>query len=102
MPGACLSNATGWTGSPVRETLQQRHSSTITMRRVLAFVLLVALGGLIGAAAVLPAWAVDAPTCRDLERRFEMIKANAAPAQLSLALFPAADGGCVSLARRWP
>jgi ankyrin repeat protein len=59
-----------------------------------------ALSIAVGAAAVLPARAVDAPTCRELERRYEMIKANAAPAQLSLALFPAADGGCVPLARR--
>jgi len=50
--------------------------------------------------ASVPARAVDAPTCRDLERRFELIKAAATPAQLSLALFPAADGGCVALARR--
>jgi ankyrin repeat protein len=77
-----------------------RHLSTIIMRRILGSGCLVVLCGLAGAAAVLPARAADAPTCRELERRFELTKANAVPAQLSLALFPAADGGCVPLARR--
>jgi ankyrin repeat protein len=77
-----------------------RHLSTIIMRRILGSGCLVVLSGLAGAAAVLPALAADAPTCRELERRFELTKADAVPAQLSLALFPAADGGCVPLARR--
>jgi len=73
---------------------------TIIMRRVLGSGCLVVLCGLAGAAAMWPAYAADAPTCRELERRFELTKATAVPAQLSLALFPAADGGCVPLARR--
>jgi ankyrin repeat protein len=63
--------------------------------RIVAFCLLAAVAG-----SAVPVRAAEAPTCRDLERRFETIKTDATPAQLSLALFPAADGGCMALARR--
>ena len=53
-------------------------------RRIVAFCLLAAAAG-----ATSSVRAAEAPTCRDLERRFETIKADATPAQLSLALFPA-------------
>jgi uncharacterized protein len=82
------------------ERWEQHHLSTIIMGRILRSGCLVALCGLACASAVPPGRAADAPTCRELERRFELTKANAVQAQLSLALFPAADGGCVPLARR--
>jgi ankyrin repeat protein len=74
--------------------------STIAMLRILGSPWLVALCGLASAVAVLPAQAADAPTCRELERRFDLIKAEITSTQLSLALFAAADSGCVPLARR--
>jgi len=89
-----------WTACGSRESMVVRHLLTIIMRRVPGSGCLVVLCGLAGAAAMWPAYAADAPTCRELERRFELTKATAVPAQLSLALFPAADGGCVPLARR--
>jgi len=55
---------------------------------------------LAAAAGIAPVHATDVPACRDLERRFDLIKADATGAQLSLVLFSAADGGCLSLARR--
>jgi ankyrin repeat protein len=61
---------------------------------------LAAAGLLAALAASLPARAADAPTCRELERRFDLIKAGITSTQLSLALFAASDGGCVPLARR--
>ena len=44
--------------------------------------------------------AADAPSCRDLERRFDPIKTDATPPQLNLTLSAVADAGCVPLARR--
>jgi len=64
-----------------------------TSARIIAFCLWALAAGTSACAA-------EAPSCRDLERRLETIKADATPAQLSLALFPAADGGCAPLARR--
>jgi ankyrin repeat protein len=52
------------------------------------------------AAAAAPAPVAGPPSCRELERRFEQTKADATSAQLNLALFAAADSGCVPLARR--
>ncbi len=47
-----------------------------------------------------PAYAVEAPTCRTLEQRFESLKADITVVQLNVMLFPVADSGCVALARR--
>jgi len=49
---------------------------------------------------ILPARAADSQSCRDLERRFDLMKADATSMQLSLALFAVADAGCLPLARR--
>jgi ankyrin repeat protein len=50
--------------------------------------------------AIVPVHAADAPSCRDLERRFDLIKADATSLQLNLTLFAVADAGCLPLARR--
>src|SRR5713101_6859881 len=62
--------------------------------------LLVAFCLLVVAIAAVPVRTSDAPTCRELERRYDLVKADATSTQLSLALFGAADRGCVPLARR--
>ncbi|MET0923963.1 MAG: ankyrin repeat domain-containing protein, partial [Xanthobacteraceae bacterium] len=49
------------------------------------------------AAAAAPAPVAGPPSCRELERRFEQTKADATSTHL--ALFAAADSGCVPLAR---
>jgi ankyrin repeat protein len=46
------------------------------------------------------AWAVEAATCRELERRFDLIKADLVSIQRNSALFSAADAGCEEFARR--
>src|SRR5260370_27902695 len=74
--------------------------SAIIMRRGLGPPWLIVPCGLAIVAASMPAWAADAPTCRELERRFDLVKAGITSTQLSLALFAASDGGCVPLARR--
>jgi uncharacterized protein len=51
------------------------------------------------AAAAAPAPVAGPPSCGELERRFEQTKADATSTQLNLALFAAADSGCVPLAR---
>src|SRR5712675_2146882 len=68
--------------------------------RVLRSPSLVAAGLLAAVAAFAPARAADAPTCRELDRRFDLVKADISSTQLSLALFAAADAGCVPLGRR--
>src|SRR5882757_2837980 len=68
--------------------------------RVFRSVSLVAARLLVAAATFAPARAADAPTCRELDRRFELVKADITSTQLSLALFAAADAGCVPLGRR--
>jgi uncharacterized protein len=52
------------------------------------------------AAQAAPARVPGAPTCRELERRLDLSKAEATSTQLNLMLFSAADAGCVPLARR--
>ena len=47
-----------------------------------------------------PAQAVEAATCRELERKFNLIKADMISVQLNSALFSAADGGCEEFAGR--
>jgi uncharacterized protein len=54
---------------------------------------------LAGVAAAAPA-TTPAPTCRELERRFDLLARDISPVQLNLLLFSAADSGCVPLARR--
>jgi uncharacterized protein len=68
--------------------------------RLIRPVSLLAAGVLAGAAAIASARAADAPACRELERRFDLIEADVTATQLNLALFGAADGGCVPFARR--
>ena len=70
------------------------------MRRGPSAPWLIVVCGLMVIAAGASARAADAPTCRELERRFDQIKAAITSTQLSLALFSASDGGCVPLARR--
>ncbi len=50
--------------------------------------------------AAAPAQAVEAATCRELGRKFDLIKADMVSAQLNSALFAAADGGCEEFAER--
>jgi ankyrin repeat protein len=46
------------------------------------------------------AQAAEAAPCRELERRYELIKIDTVSVQLNSALFAAADAGCDDLARR--
>ena len=46
------------------------------------------------------AFGVESPTCGELERRFDVVNSNATSTQMNLALFAAADQGCVPLAAR--
>jgi ankyrin repeat protein len=50
--------------------------------------------------ATKPAPAVEAATCRELERKFELIKGDIVSIQRNSALFSAADAGCEEFARR--
>jgi len=50
--------------------------------------------------AAKPAHAVETATCRELERRYGLIKIDIVSVQLNSALFAAADAGCDDLARR--
>ena len=52
------------------------------------------------AAQAAPARVAGAPTCRELERKLDLTKAQATSTQLNLMLFSAADAGCLPLARR--
>ena len=47
-----------------------------------------------------PTHAGDAAQCRELERRYEIIKSDISSPQLNLALFSATDKGCEPLVRR--
>src|SRR4051812_14459384 len=51
------------------------------------------------AAAAAPAGVATAPTCRELERRLDLIKPEAKSTQLNLVLFPAPHSRCPPLAR---
>jgi uncharacterized protein len=51
-------------------------------------------------AAGTPAHGVEGATCRELERRFDLIKVDIVSIQLNSALFAAADAGCDEFARR--
>ncbi len=53
----------------------------------------------IGAVVSAPATAPTV-TCGELERRFDLLKGDITSAQLNTALFAAAEGGCLPLARR--
>lgn len=50
--------------------------------------------------AFCPAHAAEDASCRELERGFDLIKADIVALQLNSALFSAADAGCVEFARR--
>jgi ankyrin repeat protein len=50
--------------------------------------------------AAKPAPAVEAAPCRELERRFDLIKGDIVSTQRNLALFSAGDAGCEEFARR--
>src|SRR4030081_3219365 len=47
-----------------------------------------------------PAPAADTAACRELERKFDLIKPDMVSIQLNAALFSAADAGCEALAQR--
>src|ERR1700682_577113 len=50
--------------------------------------------------AAKPASAAEAAPCRELERKFDLIKADIVSIQRNSALFAAADAGCEEFARR--
>src|SRR3982074_3430548 len=52
------------------------------------------------AASAAPAGVAAAPTCRELERRLDLLKTEASSTEINLVLFAAADSGCMPLARR--
>jgi ankyrin repeat protein len=86
----------------MRETMSAMigGASMSSSVRVVRSTLLVAAGLLTVLSAFSHARAADAPTCRELDRRFDLVKAGITSTQLSLALFAAADAGCGPLARR--
>src|SRR5882724_12663571 len=72
----------------------------ICIARPLRSVRLIATCLMANAAMAAPAQVTSGPTCLELERRLEMLKADATPTQINLLLFSAANAGCVPLARR--
>jgi ankyrin repeat protein len=60
------------------------------------------VGGYLPAQAVLaaPAGMAAGPTCRELERRLDLVRPEANSTGLNLVLFAAVDAGCVPLTRR--
>src|SRR5947209_181232 len=68
----------------------------IAPRIRLAFALAASPGVL---AAAAPAFAAENAACREVERRFELIKPEISSVQLNAVLFQAADKGCLPLAR---
>src|SRR5882724_2343186 len=62
-----------------------------------ALVLALAVAFAVGAAG--PAFAAESPACREIERRFELIKSAMISTQLNATLFAAADKGCEPLTR---
>jgi ankyrin repeat protein len=52
-----------------------------------------------GWAAMRPAHAVESANCRELERRYDLVKADITADQLNSALFSAAEVGCQELVR---
>jgi hypothetical protein len=56
---------------------------------------------LAGLCVAAPAQAIEAATCRELERKlFDLIKPDMVSVKLNAALFAAADAGCEEFARR--
>lgn len=55
---------------------------------------------LVHTASAAPAGAAAAPTCRELERKLDLLKPENNATELNLVLFAAADSGCMPLARR--
>src|SRR5438552_16207073 len=59
------------------------------------------VAGLLAAAlGAPPARAVDAALCRELERKYDLARADITSVQTNSTLFSAAEKGCESLARR--
>src|SRR4051794_28970993 len=71
-----------------------------SISRIVLAASIVAVCLLAHAAAAAPAGVATAPTCRELERRLDLIKPEARSTELNLVLFAAADSGCLPLARR--
>jgi len=92
-----------WTAPAAHETIAWHHvlqamAALNSIRRVvLAGSIFVAS---LPAQAVLAAPAGVAPTCRELERRLDLVRPEANSTGLNLVLFAAADAGCVPLTRR--
>jgi len=92
-----------WTAPTAHETIAWNHvlqamAALNSIRRVvLAGSIFVAS---LPAQAVLAAPAGVAPTCRELERRLDLVRPEANSTGLNLVLFAAADAGCVPLTRR--
>ncbi len=75
------------------------------MKRGLASRLLLSVScavgfSLVGWIAVGPALAVENASCRELERRFDLVKSDIDSIQLNASLFSAADIGCEEFARK--
>src|SRR3954454_23492895 len=49
--------------------------------------------------ASVPAYSAESSACREIERRFELVKPEMTSVQLNATLFQAADKGCEPLAR---
>src|SRR5882724_7557660 len=49
---------------------------------------------------IAPASAAEVASCRELERKFDLIRADIVSVQRNAALFTAASAGCVEFARR--
>jgi uncharacterized protein len=80
-----------------RDTRPMAETSRSGRVRSAVFFAGLVLAGLFAAA---PAQAIEAATCRELERKFDLIKPDMVSVQLNSALFSAADAGCEEFARR--
>src|ERR1700759_3864428 len=72
-----------------------RRSGEIALRRYPVFLWLV---GLAGCSIVSTAHAADSERCRELNRKYELSKAEITAIEVSLTLFSSADGNCINLA----
>jgi uncharacterized protein len=97
--------AVGWTGCMVHGSmvagLPRDHKSMTVARRLCPVRSVLCVAGLALAClcAAEPVRA-EVASCRELERKFDLIKADLVSVQRNAALFAAADAGCEEFARR--
>jgi ankyrin repeat protein len=88
---------TSWGPRSIKMRSRPVHRALDDIPPALALAIAVLLSGPITAAPLL---AADSAACRELDQRYEIIKADITSVQLNLALFSATDKGCEPLVRR--